>query len=207
MDPITLTDTRFEALPALLRELLLEDLTCGVAPAPMLVAHHGEVPLAIVVVRPFETGELGQAVLELLALLLPLGADRLVLSLPGRGWSNRDPVPPVCEEGDLRQRLVVTVSVDGSVGTTPTVTTEILTVEHDDDGAWQLGTPLDPELLEAPVVAMMGALVAERHKLHLGSGHDEQVVAQLGRVLLLGHELALSPTADARLAALTTTPA
>ena len=44
---------------------------------------------------------------EALAGLLPLGADRLAAALPGRAWSLDDPVVPVSDDGDLRQRVLM----------------------------------------------------------------------------------------------------
>jgi hypothetical protein len=55
----------------------------GRPPEPLLAAFAAERPVAVARLRPFEAGDALQALIEVLALLLPLGADRLALALPG----------------------------------------------------------------------------------------------------------------------------
>lgn len=84
---------------------------------PGLLAVAGERPLLTAFLRDVEPGRLVDALIEVVALAAPLGADRLALSLPGRAWSLDDPLPPVVPGlGDLRQPLIVVQEVDGSAG-------------------------------------------------------------------------------------------
>lgn len=82
---------------------------------PCLVAFAGEEPLFVAFLRSFDKGKYADPVIELLALAAPLGADRIAISLGGRAWSLHDPIPPVIPGGgDLRQRVLCTVTADGA---------------------------------------------------------------------------------------------
>lgn len=82
---------------------------------PCMVAFAGEQPLFVAFLRSFARGEYADPLIELLALAAPLDADRLALSLGGRAWSFADPIPPVVEGlGDLRQRVLCVLTIDGS---------------------------------------------------------------------------------------------
>lgn len=82
---------------------------------PCLVAYRGQQPLFTAWVRSFAKGEYAGPVTELLALAGGMGADRLALAIAGRAWSWEDPIPPVVDGvGDLRQRVLSILMVDGS---------------------------------------------------------------------------------------------
>jgi hypothetical protein len=179
--------------------LAAADLDVAATPAPTLLAFGGDEPLAIVTLRPFERDELVQALLEVLALLLPIGADRIALSLPGRAWRLDEPVAPVAPDLDLRRPVVVVTTADASQGPCATTTT-VHPVHVDDDGwRWLGGFDAGTDDDGAPAVAAMRLLLDARDELSHGVGPDPRLAAQLGRVLLLGHVLALSPTAAAAL--------
>lgn len=81
---------------------------------PALLACRGEDLVFLAFLRPFEKGCYADPMIELLALAMPLSADRIAVSMAGRAWSLDDPIPPVADGVDLRQRAVVIQAVDGS---------------------------------------------------------------------------------------------
>jgi hypothetical protein len=190
----------WDEVPGYLLELAHRDLEMAPAPLPSVVAFAGEEPTAIGVLRPFDAGGPVPALIELLALLLPLGVDRIALTLSGRAWSAADPVVPVCEDGDLRQQVLLLVQADVSTGSC-TVDTELRAILPDEDPAagWRLSAPLlDGELPEAPLVDALRILLEHRDDLE-AEASDQALLTQLGRILLLGHALALAPAPTDRL--------
>lgn len=181
-----------EAEPVLLC-LLAEDVQEGLGLGPSLLAFAGERALGMVRLRPHEPGEVVKALLEVLALLLPLGADRIALALPGRAWSTEDPIAPVTDEVDLRQPVVVTTVADAH-GHPCVVRARIHPFEVDEDGRcwWQPAVEPEDEL-DAPVVTALRVLLNHRDEIGEGTEPGAQVVAQFGRVLLLGHDVSLAP--------------
>ncbi|MFU8839181.1 MAG: hypothetical protein ACNA8R_00480 [Nitriliruptoraceae bacterium] len=190
----------WDEVPAYLLEVAHRDLGVAPVPLPSLVAFAGDRPIAIGVLRPFDANGPVPALIELLALLLPLGVDRLALTLTGRAWSSEDPVPPVCEDGDLRQPVLVLITADASRGTCA-LTSELRAILPEDDpsAGWRLGEGLTgDELPEAPLVDALRILLDHRDEL-TDETSDEALVTQLGRILLLGHALALAPEPTERL--------
>jgi hypothetical protein len=190
-----------EAEPLLLR-LLADDIQDGRGLASTLLAFAGDRPLCVVRLRPHEAGEVVSALLEILALLLPLGADRIVLALPGRVWSAEDPIAPVTDEVDLRQPVVVHVDADAHGGPCR-VRVRLRPFDVDERGRCWWQEEVDPEgPLDAPLVAALQVLLDRRHDLEGTDRSGAQVAAQFGRVLLLGHEVLLAPpTVEALIAA------
>ena len=190
----------WDEVPGYLLELAHRDLDVSPVPLPSLVAFAGARPIAIGVLRPFDASGPVPALVELLALLLPLGVDRLALTLTGRAWSTEDPVPPVCEDGDLRQPVLVLVTADATARPCA-LTSELRAILPDDDppAGWRLGEVLTAEELpEAPLVDALRILLDHREEL-TDETSDEALVTQLGRILLLGHALALAPEPAERL--------
>lgn len=192
-------DDRWDDVESELLDLATLDLLSGADPRPTLTAFIGEQPLAMVGLRPFAPGEALQALIEVLALLLPLGADRLAFATPARAWSTEDPIPAVCDDGDLRQRVLLIVIVDGH-GQPCRLTTSVHPFSVTGDGpGWQ--APLRPdEAPDSPVAAALTVLVDARDDLD-DLGDAGKLAAQFGRVLLLGHDVALSDTVAAELVA------
>lgn len=91
----------------LARSLVALDVDLGEEPRHRLAGFRGEDPLAVLDLRPFPPGGIHAPLVEAMAGLLALGADRFGTALPGRAWSMDDPVVPVTEEGDLRQRVLM----------------------------------------------------------------------------------------------------
>ncbi|WP_336250108.1 hypothetical protein [Stomatohabitans albus] len=98
----------------------------------MLCAHRGNDPLFLALLRPYPSGDHIVAIEEQLTLATALGANRIAFCSTGRAWSANDPVPPVCDDGDLRQRVVmVTQAALGHPSTdTPTDTTYLWPLEE-----------------------------------------------------------------------------
>ncbi len=195
VDPAAL---RWEEAEATLIGILVDDLRAAAEPIPTLLAFARDRALAIVGLRPFGPGEVDQALLEVLALLVPLGADRLAFAATGRVWSLDDPIVPVCDAGDLRQRALVITVADGHDPARP-LRGAIHPFEGDGDELTFLPPVAADQVPGGPAATLLEGAVAERHALiTLAQEHD--LVAQLGRVLLLGHDLALAPDAAAELA-------
>lgn len=74
---------------------------------PLLVAHAGDRTRVAVRVRRAAADEHVEPLVEAAALVVAAGCDRAALCVSGRVWSFDDPIPPVCADGDLRQRAVV----------------------------------------------------------------------------------------------------
>ena len=99
---------------SLLRNLACSSLVHNGYTYSMVCAHRGADPLLLAIVRPYPKGSHITSIEEILSLATPLGADRIAFCSTGKAWSMEDPVPPVCEEGDLRQRVIVVSQGDAS---------------------------------------------------------------------------------------------
>lgn len=187
----------WDAIDDHLLDLAADDLRAGREARPMLAAFDGARPVALVGLRSFDPGEALQALLEVLALVLPLGADRLAFAAPGRAWSLDDPIPPVCGDGDLRQRVILLALADGHGA--PCQLTTVVRPFAVEDGTPHWGEALrSEEPPDSPVASAMTVLVDARHRFD-DLGDERKLAAQFARVLLLGHEVVLAGTAADRL--------
>lgn len=186
---------RFDDAERVLLDLTRTDLELDGRAQPHLLAFAADRVVALVGVRPFGPGEALQALVEVLSLLLPLDVDRLALSLPGRAWSLEDPVVPVSDDIDLRTPVLLVILADGHDPDRPaTVASTLHPFRWTDDG-WELDEPYradDPA--DGEVHRALKILLSERHEL-AASADALLLAAQLGRVLLLGHDLVLEPGA------------
>lgn len=164
----------------------------GAVPVPLLVAFSDDAAIAVVGLRPFGADGLLPALVEVLALLLPVGAHRLALGLPGqtRGAEGA----PDDDSGPL---LVVATAEAGAEGRVA-LAGRILPLAHD-GSCWQWrdeqAVDLDTEAWE--VTRALADLLRARRTIHDDCGELEQLQAQLARCLLLGHEVDLGQaTAD-----------
>lgn len=154
---------------------------------PRFVALEGDRALMIAHVRPFPKGGYHEPLIELMALAVPLGADRVAVGITGRVWSLVDPIVPVLDGvGDLRQRALVVELVDGHQRAA-TARTVVVPFSLDADGpAWE--EPFDPGPGEGWIPAALPVLVD-------GRGTFEATPADLReqaeRCLALGHGLVL----------------
>lgn len=175
----------------LLEHLADADLRQAGAISPTMAAFEGDRLLFLADLRPFPPGGLGDALVEVLALAFPLGADRIAYSLDGRAWSLEDPIPPVLDGvGDLRARVHTMVLFDGHGREAPQVTSVIR--PYDLAGGtpvWRTPvTPPEPPGGWATAATVVG--LTNRDQLRRGgtSGLVDQAVRceQLGHVLRLG---------------------
>lgn len=171
----------------------------GAPPPPTLLAFAEQGPVGAVRLRPADEQDLLQALVEVLSLLLPLGARRLALSLPGRVREVAEPSELDRAVGDAP--LVVMVTADGLDEGPAELTARVLPLRHDgtcwqwwedgevelDASAWDVSRALGV-LLDAPV-----------EELGPGTHERRELQAQLARCLLLGHEVSLAPGAADRL--------
>ncbi len=181
------------------------DLAAGVGPLPTLAAGIDDEVVALDTLRPFDGTGPVPAVVEVLALLLPLGVNRVALRLSGRAWSTLDPIPPVSDAGDLRARVLVLVQADGRPRPCA-ISSQLHELQPEPtSGGWTLGEEIADieEPPDAPLTEALGILLDRRDELR-GDTTGAALVAQLGRVLLLGHELALAPELAFRLTAAST---
>lgn len=213
---------RWDQAEATLTGLADDELAVGRRPAPTLLAHAGDEPLALVTIRPTAPGELIGALTELLALLLPLGADRVCLAVAGRSWSLDDPTGGAVDGIDVRPSVLVVTSVDGHRRTPPTVTSTVTPFGRGEDGSLRRHAATDVvdrvvrgdddvpagrrgawsgDDLGGPVAAALSCLIAGRHEVDLGP--PAQTAVQFARCLLRGHAIVLGPDAAARLEAST----
>lgn len=187
-----------------LEDFLLDDarreLAAGSCPLPVLAAAVDDEVVALGVLRPCEDTGPVPALVEVLALLLPLGVNRVALRFSGRAWSTLDPIPPVSNDVDLRARVVVLVQADGTQRPCSIATRLHECRSVPSSQGLTLGPALatDEEPPVAPLLDALGILLDRRDELE-GDVSGPALVAQLGRVLLLGHQLTLSPELTARL--------
>ncbi len=183
-----MTDTLWTDQPRMLADLAGLDLEDGSDVRPTLVAFRGDDPLLLATIRPFARGEHHQPIIEVVALALGLGARRMALSLAGRAWSTRDPLPPVVEGvGDLRERVVVVHTVDAEV-----IPTQVRSLVH----------PVGPDGLDEPVVdagAVGWVPDVLRHAAEAPVMPEGELLTQVARCEALGHQLAWGPAGVALL--------
>ena len=183
-----------EAEPFLI-ERAAEDLRSGGEVHPCLVAFAGVHPLLVAWLRPFAKDAYADPMTELLALAVPLGANRLAASFGGRATSLSDPVPPVCEGvGDLRQRVLCIERAD-AVGRRVRASSTMLAFDLL-AGQVGWGQRLDHDGPTGWINAAMAAALQGRRRLRAEAG---QIREQALRCDRLGHRMVLAPAALARL--------
>lgn len=162
---------------------------------PALVALRGEHLQFVAWLRPFDKGRYHDPLIELLALAMPLDVDRLALSIAGRAWSLEDPIPPVTEETDLRQRVHIMYLCDGSDGK-PRMTSVLRPFELEGSSLrWGREQRTD-DVVEGWVPEVLMVAVKDRRKLRAPLS---EIRWQAIRVSALGHELFVSPELGERL--------
>lgn len=184
-----------------LLSLAANDLADGLPPRPTMTAYAGDEGLAIVGLRPFGPGELLQPLVELAALLLPLGADRFGLAVPGRAWSLDDPIPPVLDEVDLRRTVLTVLQIDGHRVDDPSTDGTLHPYEVSADGQVTFGPTLEVGWPEGPATDGLWTLVRARSDVR--DTRPQTTVVQFARCLLLGHHVVLAPEVADHLETLT----
>ncbi len=163
------------------------DLEAGEDPRACLIACRGEELLLIAFLRRFLKGDHAQALLEVLALAMPLQPDRLALSIAARAWSLEDPIPPVLDDGaDLRQRVLVVVEAEADgVGATSWLRPFDLVA-----GVATWGDRLDEPRPTGDVASMVALAVQRARQIR---ATDRDVRDQAERCLDLGHLVLAGP--------------
>jgi len=163
------------------------DLEAGADPRACLLACRGDELVLIASLRRFSKGDHAQALLEVLALAMPLRLDRLALSISARAWSLEDPIPPVLGDGeDLRQRVLVVVEAEAGGGGARSWLRPFDHVE----GLTTWGDRLDEPRPAGELASMIGLAVEHADRL---SASDDDLRAQAQRCLDLGHFLLAGP--------------
>lgn len=180
-DLAVLPFARFEELA---RNLTVLDVELGEQPRHRVVGYRGEEPLVVIDLRPFPPGGVQTPMVEAMAGVLALGADRFGAALPGRAWSMDDPVVPVSEDGDLRQRVLMLTTARPD----EPVRTWILPFDLvGDELTWHAAT-LDEGPCEGWVPYALGVAVEADWQ-----PDPDAAVLQLARCTSLGHHVMLSP--------------
>lgn len=178
----------FAEFDDLARALVELDVDLGDEPRHRLAAYRGEEPLAVVDLRPFPPGRIESPMVEALSGVLALGADRFAAALPGRAWSIEDPIPPVSDDVDLRQRVLLLTTADGT--TDPRTRLLPFDVEHA-TVRWHDATledgPCDGWVPHALGVAAAAGWPAD----------PDAAAQQFARCARLGHDVLLTPAGDA----------
>ena len=187
----------WEDREAFLLDEARRDLEAGCDVRPCLLAMTGAHPLFVAFFRAFDKGRHLEPLIELIALAAPLDADRLAVSLSGRAWSLRDPLPPVVAGvGDLRQRVVLIGTADASAErgevTTTAVPFDLV------GGAVRWGEPIREARATGMVSAALDLAVRERHRLRAS---DREIRAQVERCGRLGHLVGLAEPVHTRIQA------
>lgn len=184
-DPLTRWD-RLDRLHRWYAELDAPD------PRPHLAAFAGDEGLVVIGLRPFAPQGYRGPLVEAMALALPLGADRVSVALPGRAWSLDDPVAPVTDDADLRQRVLTQVAVDGHARVEPRVTTRLHPFFASPPPASGLTwlDPVDPGPGEGWIPRALATLVEGRGDIRRDA-RPEQLARQVVRLHELGHEVLL----------------
>ena len=162
---------------------------------PAMFAFRGEQPLFVAFVRPFPEGGYADPLIELFALAGGLRTDRLALSMPARAWSLEDPIPPVSDDGDLRQRVLAIELADGWRGRTRT-TSILAPFDVLPDRSVRWGERQDMGKGESWIGDGVRLTVQQRARLRAPL---REVRHQAERCAKLGHELIVAPEIAKRL--------
>lgn len=162
----------------------------GSVPAPLLVAFDDDL-VAAVRLRPFHGAGVLPALVEVLALLLPLGARRLALGLPGE--VRETPEGPDDVPGDVPDAVLVVATAQLTPEGGTDLAGRVLALAFDGD-CWQWrdeqAVDLDADAWE--VTRALAILLRAQETVPAGPRDEEELhalQAQLGRCLLLGHEV------------------
>jgi hypothetical protein len=179
---------RWEDAEELLVTCAEDDLRQDGTVQPALVAFAGATLRFVAWVRPFPKGKYAKPLTELFALAAPLDCDRLMLSMSARAWSLDDPIPPVTEDADLRQRLLLLYVVDGS-GDDVESRAVAYPFELGSDGpVWAARRTLGKG--EGWIPGAMEVMVRSRDEMRAPL---PEIAKQAARVARLGHDLHLPP--------------
>lgn len=189
--PIDTTPRPFAEFEELARSLAELDVHGGDEPRHRLLAYAGQEPLLVIDLRPFPPGGIEPPLVEAVAGALAIGADRLATALPGRAWSLDDPVVPVADDVDLRQRVLLCTTARAGAGTR----SWLLPFDvRGDEVRWQGAVAEDGDCEGWVPHALQVAVDAD------WTADPDAAAEQLERCSLLGHDVLLAPAGSAVLA-------
>lgn len=193
-DIATLDGLEWENCGEVLRHRATRAVVATGETTPALAAFAGARPLLLADLRPFTKGAHADPVVELAALALTLGADRLTIAFGARAWCLDDPVPPVAPGMDLRQRVVAVHGADGTVEPVAGFGALWPFSVDGDEVVWGGAVTTDDAVGWIP--SALVALVAARDTV---TGTPGEVARQARRCERLGHRLELAPAAVDRI--------
>lgn len=161
---------------------------------PAFAAFCGDRERFLAWLRPFPKGGHGDPVIEVVSLAAALDADRLVLAMSGRAWSLDDPIPPVTDDVDLRQRVLVLHLVDGAQGRPRSWS--VLRPYDLADGRVSWGARRRLDEGAGWVAQVLETAVRDRHRLR---APEHLIRQQVERLVDLGHDVYLAPDLVERL--------
>ena len=183
-----MNDPTWHRVPELARDWAAAEVAATRSVRPTLFGFLEDDFLGAVELRPHTAGDLESPLIEALALLVPLGADRLAFLGGGRAWSLDDPIPPVSGAEDLRQQVAVLLMVDGHGHPRPMTSSVLMPFEWADGGPrWDDALEID-EAPEGPVPHLLMASAQASVAMALD---DVEIGRQALRLLRLGHDLRL----------------
>jgi len=178
-------------------EMATDDLERMGGINPLLLAFAGDQQSFLVFLRPFAKGRYHKPLTEVLSLAMALDCDRLAFAAPGRLTSLDDPIPPVTDGADLRQRALVVEYADASAGR---VRRHSLVHPFDHTGGVVLwGETVRLAAASGWIPRALGVCVEQRRRLS-ALATDADIRGQTQRCVMLGHELYPGPHLEAHLA-------
>lgn len=176
------------------RQAATADVAGGRDVRPRLWAARGPDEVIGIALPPVPRDDLEQTLVEALALLLGVHADRAAVATPGRLFSLDDPIPPVIDGvGDLRQHALAIATVDGRQRP-PRRTARILPFDAV-AGTIVWHDPVDPGPAEGWIVSGIERTLEAAPDYEVT---DLEVGRQLVRCLVRGHEIDAPPGAPSR---------
>ncbi len=192
-DPAVDRERAWDSVSDILRIEAERDLRHAGQPGLYVAAADGDAALLVARSRPFDEGDHLRPVIELVALAVALGADRVAVAIGGRAWSLDDPIPPTAGAVDLRQPVLAVHLADGH-GDHVELATQVHTWQLEDgDVVWD-------EIADTGGAA--GVIADLLHSVLDGLGHfdeliraqPEAVLEQFARCDARGHDVHLTPT-------------
>lgn len=176
----------WDTVETLLWDVANDDL-CDRGPVrPTLVAFDAQRPVLLARCRAFDRDDGEAALTEVLAVMVPLGADRVTMLFSGRAWTTDGATPPWQDRTATAEVVVVTFTE--RVGSVVAQRGVLRTIERTRSGP--------PEISDTAVAIPVSGWIARTLAAGLCNGHDavvddETVIARAAHCITVGHELHL----------------